>query len=248
MANNSSGARSVLYGKTIDHVLEQVVVLSDGSVVHFRDIPRSEVPAGDALEASLDAGCCGMAGSFGYLQKHFDVSQAIAGRRAPPRGIEASPAQMAERSRQRVRGVRLRRLGQAQLRLHHRGHLLLRGRAAAGHGQLDGARGVLGDLQAALGHRHHERSAHMPQHERRAGVGVVERCLDHHAVGPPALHHLVHLPHDRAQALGERQPRGGRHVARGHAVELARTPLHHAPTGPTTPGIQSQHSHDVAST
>ena len=30
MANNSSGARSVLYGKTIDHVLEQHVVLSDG--------------------------------------------------------------------------------------------------------------------------------------------------------------------------------------------------------------------------
>src|SRR5690348_6473405 len=29
MANNSCGARSVLYGKTIDHVLEQTVVLSD---------------------------------------------------------------------------------------------------------------------------------------------------------------------------------------------------------------------------
>src|SRR5579872_1459881 len=29
MANNSSGARSVLYGKTIDHVLEQTVVLAD---------------------------------------------------------------------------------------------------------------------------------------------------------------------------------------------------------------------------
>src|SRR3982074_1555468 len=29
MANNSSGARSVLYGKTIDHVLEQTVLLSD---------------------------------------------------------------------------------------------------------------------------------------------------------------------------------------------------------------------------
>ena len=36
MANNSSGARSVLYGKTIDHVLEQTVLLSDGSIVHFR--------------------------------------------------------------------------------------------------------------------------------------------------------------------------------------------------------------------
>ena len=33
MANNSSGARSVLYGKTIDHVLEQVVMLSDGEHV-----------------------------------------------------------------------------------------------------------------------------------------------------------------------------------------------------------------------
>ena len=31
MANNSSGARSVLYGKTIDHVLELDVVLADGS-------------------------------------------------------------------------------------------------------------------------------------------------------------------------------------------------------------------------
>ena len=31
MANNSSGARSVLYGKTIDHVIEQRVVLSDGT-------------------------------------------------------------------------------------------------------------------------------------------------------------------------------------------------------------------------
>jgi FAD/FMN-containing dehydrogenase/Fe-S oxidoreductase len=52
MANNSSGARSVIYGKTIDHVLEQVVALSDGSIVHFRDTPRNEVPAGDSLEAA----------------------------------------------------------------------------------------------------------------------------------------------------------------------------------------------------
>src|SRR4029079_9597022 len=38
MANNSSGARSVLYGKTIDHVLEQEVVLANGEVVHFGPI------------------------------------------------------------------------------------------------------------------------------------------------------------------------------------------------------------------
>src|SRR5512143_3545584 len=51
MANNSAGARSVLYGKTIDHVLEQSVVLADGSIAEFREIPRSEVPAGGTLEA-----------------------------------------------------------------------------------------------------------------------------------------------------------------------------------------------------
>ena len=50
MANNSSGARSVLYGKTIDHVLEQQVVLSDG--IASRTFGRS---TGD----ELDAGCAG---------------------------------------------------------------------------------------------------------------------------------------------------------------------------------------------
>jgi len=55
MANNSSGARSVLYGKTIDHVLEQHVVLADGSLAHLR--PRSgadleAVCASDSLEGA----------------------------------------------------------------------------------------------------------------------------------------------------------------------------------------------------
>ena len=61
MANNSSGARSVLYGKTIDHVLEQTVALSDGSIVDFREIPRSEVPKGDSLEAACYRTVLGLA-------------------------------------------------------------------------------------------------------------------------------------------------------------------------------------------
>ncbi len=54
MANNSSGARSVVYGKTIDHVLEQRVVLSDGAVAHFRPLDRAQAEAaknGDSIEA-----------------------------------------------------------------------------------------------------------------------------------------------------------------------------------------------------
>jgi FAD/FMN-containing dehydrogenase/Fe-S oxidoreductase len=54
MANNSSGARSVLYGKTIDHVLEQRVVLSDGTLAHFRPLDKNQAAAaiaGDGIEA-----------------------------------------------------------------------------------------------------------------------------------------------------------------------------------------------------
>lgn len=54
MANNSSGARSVIYGKTIDHVREQRVVLSDGTLAHFRPLRAHELDAaraGDSLEA-----------------------------------------------------------------------------------------------------------------------------------------------------------------------------------------------------
>ena len=48
MANNSSGARSVIYGKTIDHVLEQDVVLSDGSRRHVRAAGRRGARRGSA--------------------------------------------------------------------------------------------------------------------------------------------------------------------------------------------------------
>jgi FAD/FMN-containing dehydrogenase/Fe-S oxidoreductase len=56
MANNSSGARSVLYGKTIDHVLEQDVVLSDGRVASLRALSESELTAACAGEG-LEADC-----------------------------------------------------------------------------------------------------------------------------------------------------------------------------------------------
>ncbi len=51
MANNSAGARSVLYGTTIHHVLEQTVLLADGSIVEFKDVARDQVPTGHSLEA-----------------------------------------------------------------------------------------------------------------------------------------------------------------------------------------------------
>ena len=43
-----------------------------------------------AVVIDLDAGCCGMAGSFGYVREHYDVSLAIANRRLLPavRGMQ----------------------------------------------------------------------------------------------------------------------------------------------------------------
>jgi len=42
----------------------------------------SRIPAASVVD--LDAGCCGMAGSFGYVREHYDVSEAIANRRLLP--------------------------------------------------------------------------------------------------------------------------------------------------------------------
>jgi FAD/FMN-containing dehydrogenase/Fe-S oxidoreductase len=55
ISNNSSGARSVLYGKTIDHVLALDVVLSDGSQVHCSPLEGADLEAvcvGDTLAAT----------------------------------------------------------------------------------------------------------------------------------------------------------------------------------------------------
>jgi FAD/FMN-containing dehydrogenase/Fe-S oxidoreductase len=56
MANNSSGARSVLYGKTIDHVLDQEVVLSDGSLASFGPLDPDGLEAA-CTGSSLSAEC-----------------------------------------------------------------------------------------------------------------------------------------------------------------------------------------------
>src|SRR5262249_55531845 len=45
IANNSSGAHSLIHGKTVDHVLELKVVLADGSVAHLRPLSPAELEA-----------------------------------------------------------------------------------------------------------------------------------------------------------------------------------------------------------
>ena len=49
----------------------------------------SRIPG--ATVTDLDAGCCGMAGSFGYAEEHFEVSRKIAERRLLPAARGMTP-------------------------------------------------------------------------------------------------------------------------------------------------------------
>src|SRR5688572_16511140 len=57
MANNSAGARSVLYGITLHHVLEQQVVFADGTVAHLRDLASHELDAICGEDSIHGRGC-----------------------------------------------------------------------------------------------------------------------------------------------------------------------------------------------
>ena len=63
---------------------------SDGPAGAGEGAARRAFPASTVVD--LDAGCCGMAGSFGYAREHFDVSRAIGERRLLPAARRRAPA------------------------------------------------------------------------------------------------------------------------------------------------------------
>jgi Fe-S oxidoreductase len=48
----------------------------------------SQIPRCEAVD--LDAGCCGMAGSFGYEREHYELSQTVGERKLLP-AVRAAP-------------------------------------------------------------------------------------------------------------------------------------------------------------
>jgi len=65
--------RILLHG----HCHQKSMGMLDASKALLARIPGASV-------VDLDAGCCGMAGSFGYVKEHYDVSVAIANRKLLP--------------------------------------------------------------------------------------------------------------------------------------------------------------------
>ncbi|MEP7196987.1 MAG: FAD-linked oxidase C-terminal domain-containing protein [Saprospiraceae bacterium] len=51
IANNSSGTRSILYGKTLDHVIELEVLLEDGSIIICNELNGTEIESKLQLES-----------------------------------------------------------------------------------------------------------------------------------------------------------------------------------------------------
>jgi FAD/FMN-containing dehydrogenase/Fe-S oxidoreductase len=72
-ASELSGRRIVFHG----HCHEKAVTGTAASMEVLRQIPGAEVE-------ELDAGCCGMAGSFGFESEHYDLSLQIGGLRLFP--------------------------------------------------------------------------------------------------------------------------------------------------------------------
>ena len=59
IGNNTCGAHSVIYGKSLDHIMELDVILSDASATHFRPLDSSELEArlsGAGLESEIYRG------------------------------------------------------------------------------------------------------------------------------------------------------------------------------------------------
>ena len=59
IGNNTCGAHSVIYGKTLDHIQEVSTVLADGSTAHFRTLDADELEtklSGTGLEADIYRG------------------------------------------------------------------------------------------------------------------------------------------------------------------------------------------------
>jgi FAD/FMN-containing dehydrogenase/Fe-S oxidoreductase len=75
-----SGRRILFHG----HCHQKALVGTAGTVALLRRIPGAEV-------AEVDAGCCGMAGSFGFEAEHYDLSMQIGGLRLFP-AVAAEPA------------------------------------------------------------------------------------------------------------------------------------------------------------
>ena len=70
---NSGPSRAILHG----HCHQKALTGNAAAVRLLSLIPGCEV-------IDLDSGCCGMAGSFGYEQEHYEISQAIGERRLFP--------------------------------------------------------------------------------------------------------------------------------------------------------------------
>lgn len=75
-----SGRRILFHG----HCHQKATVGTSATLALLRRIPGAEV-------VELDAGCCGMAGSFGYEAEHYDISMTIGEHRLFP-AIEAASA------------------------------------------------------------------------------------------------------------------------------------------------------------
>ncbi|MGK4004010.1 FAD-linked oxidase C-terminal domain-containing protein [Sorangium sp. So ce1036] len=122
------GERAVLHG----HCHQKAVLRSDADAKLLRR-------AGVECEV-LDAGCCGMAGSFGYEARHYEISQAVGERVLLPAVRRAGAGTLVVTSGFSCRGQIEEGTGRRPLHVAEVLHLALRRSRRAGHGAMAPAR------------------------------------------------------------------------------------------------------------
>ena len=78
---NDMTTRSIIFH---GHCHQKAAGATAGSVALLQRVPGATVEV-------LDAGCCGMAGSFGFEREHYELSMQIGGMRLFP-AVSATPA------------------------------------------------------------------------------------------------------------------------------------------------------------
>ena len=205
MANNSSGARSVLYGKTIDHVLEQHVVLSDGSVAHFRPLGRREldaaVPRRHARGARATARCAGSPRDCAdEIERRYPEGPAPR-RRLQPRRVRRRRRAVQPREADR----RLRRHARRRARGEGQPRAAAEGEGGAGdpvRRPARGARGDAGDPRAPAVGRRGDGPLHPRPHASRTPRSTA--CGGPSSTAIPAALLCVEFYADRAEDLPPR--------------------------------------------
>lgn len=157
--------------------------------------------------------------------------------------LERARPEMRERERQRVCGVRRRKLGQRKNCAHHHRHLTLVGLTVARNRAFDARRCVLENLHARAREREQHDASGVPQLGCSLRVLREEESFHRATVRSVARDDRGQLLVDLTQARRQRRLAVQSQDAVRHVLQAIALPRHDTPTEVQRAGIDAEHNH-----